>query len=438
VRLAWAIIALLAMPVPASGNALGISASFLHAQQATLDADLTVLDWNTAQDIPPVAILKIHSSDLMLQTDSVEYLQAGEVAVGMTPPSTTHDSFQDASVRVAPSQGDVGLYVTPLGTASIQASYHALDVQLPQQACQLQPLYFERNQEAVCAKLDQSAVTQSQATSWNVTGTFMVGLWGWSATITSPTKSAHAWSGSNSSAPPTSVSAGPTELRYLTFRVNGSMLIDAPPGPMLGASHWQVEASTTSIQTPAGTLQLTNGSLALSRNQGPIQVDLQSGILTNPDGSTTIIAAGSDRNKWFPWLMLGVVAAMPAATLASRRHVARAHGRNARDNIAIGNFHAAARHARHASRHAHMRIEGRILAAIALIRANELDQAQAVIDELEPIGAEPASAQYLAACVAAKRGLHDDARRLLRGAIDANAKYADEAAANPILEGVRP
>jgi hypothetical protein len=437
------IVALAALLLILSGTAgavasLVFSTPFLSTGPAQLSGTPTVLDVRLPQIVSGIS-LEVETLNLHMETDSAEYVNTGPSAIGTRPVQTTTQDFGAAIIRASPTQTSSGLFLVPL-TGEFSAGMQGVAASVPGTACQLQPTFFERPRDPLCPDLASAVYLAGELDRpLIVTGHFQIFLYGWEGEISSAGQVEEFWSGVRYSLPQAGVALGQSEFRGVSFDGVGNLSLTIPKMPVtLAASSTQLTGQEISLANGQATAPV--GSALVTRASNDVAVSFTSGRVTLADGTTVTVGQAGASSLWvWTLLAIGAVVAAPPAVLGGRRFAASRHLQHARDNIALENFHSAARHAEAAMASRAHAVPAGVIGAIALIRADDLEDARFFLDSLRNNpSASPAAVLYLEACVEAKAGNAAAARGKLVTCFAIAPAYEAEARVNPILEGVLP
>lgn len=421
----------------AAAPALRISSLSLTATNATIAGQVTTIDLRANAVQPAHFTIEIEAANLQMQTDSVEYFEAGETAVGTQEPNTQTTDFGLARVTAATQATETGLFIVPTGPLDYRATLSTAELSIPAESCRKQPSYFENDRPVLCTPTDQSVTAAgSAASAIELRGAFQVFLWGWQGRIDDATQSTEFWSGTTYSMPQNGVPLGPSELRHVVLFGNGTVVLHLPTDYSVEflSSSLQLDATQATFVLTTGESIVQDAKLTVSRLGNHLATAVLGGAVTQPDGTMVVVGPAEKR---FPWLPVAAVASLlaPVGVVISRSRSASRHVQYAKDSFALGNYHSAARHAEAALSNRKLGGQAGVLGAIALIRANDLLDAAYFVSELQRRGhTEPAAISYLEACIAAKSGEPARAVHCLKAAVAANPAYRAEAQANPILE----
>lgn len=425
----------LLLALPAAAASVTVSTPSFTATAATVDGDMPVIDYRST-DGAGSAQLSLDAARLVVETDTVAYLQAGVTAVGSEPPSTSRTDYGTGRVLASVTGQQSGLFLVPTGELTVHATAGRLEGSVPADSCRQQPDYFENDRPLACPDVTNAlSFRGSQRVTMLLNGSFTMFLWGWDGSVEGQSRSDSFWSGTrydNSATP----AVGRSEHRQVVLHVEGTLELTAGSSalPELLLASTRLSAAQVSLATDLGAFHLANGTMELARSGANISAKVLEGAVTRPDG--TVVNAGASKSANWAWLAVvgTVMVAAPSAFVGGRAARARLLLRRARESVVLGNYHAAARHAEQAMTHKPSRVEAGILGAIALIRSGDTQDAKHFIAQLTE--ADPAAVAYLRACAAARSGHPREARRWLADCFERNPAYEREAQANPILAGV--
>jgi hypothetical protein len=429
--LAAAILAALALPL---AGAVGFDASSLSTPSSTVSADSPLVDWQTNGVEAGRLRFTLTASRIGMETDTAHYLQVGLTAYGAQPPATSTARHDDATVHGSNWGNHTSLFLVPR-FANATLTVTSLGVAVPVMDCVQQRLYMQGSRQAECPDVANAVVLDGSLGSGLVAGDFDVYLWGWRGTIEDGGGTSEHWSGSQDTQQ-AGLTAGPSERRFVKLGVHG------------GSLRFEADATRASVYTPQATLALEraavanggvvglgNATVQVTRDGRTLDLDVQRGQVHHASGETTVVApAGGPGRAGFAWWVAGL--ALPALLAAVTAQRARGHLQRAADNLAMGNPNAAHRHAVLAARYPWSRRRGDTLAAIALLRARRLDEAERHLAACRRRGMDAAAADFLDAYLAAARGDAAAALQALRRSVAANPGYLQEARHHELLQGV--
>lgn len=369
-----------------------------------------------------VGAFTLAAQDARIETDQGRKFRLEPLTSATTqPPATSVDQREDWEATWLADES-AGLFVIGDADALLSMASGSGAIRLPDAACLAEPPYFTSGRPPACPDLRGAVRITSPASGWILTGNFSVALWQWSA------KDEPAlWSGSR----PTEAGGngvGEYEFRALhIFVTNGRIEYSSAQHAFDAyATATQLKAVESSGVAFVGDVAqgLPVGSaLAVRRTSSGLNVAM---ILDDSPGG----------REWRPWwVLLAAPAAFGLAILLSRHHAASNHMMHASRNMLIGNYQAAARHARRASRLRRLRHEAGLIASIALLRAGDLDEAETAIGQLRKTHSA-GSIAYLMANLRARQDRIPEARLLLAEAIALDSRMESEIAANPLLSGL--
>ena len=436
---ALAILATVALPSAAA--AVDLTASSLSSPiPGRAELDGSIIQWFTRDASTNSAQLRLHAEHLHVETDSAPYFYGGVTAVGTTPPTTTTNDYESATVTGANWYNETSIYIVPVGDLTTQLQASDQDVGIPQAACAMQPLFFPGARQPLCPDLSASFTVQASAHELGLNGSFDLFLWGWQGTIVHRDGSTPYWTGSQFTAPqpPGSTGVGPAESRFIKMAVrNGTLAIDLAEASSLDIHSAEGVFSLEEATFTESSLSTASGAvLDVRRATDRLAITIQTGTVTDVEGQTIVVGPNVAESGWWSWWFALLVLPAILGTWVSSR--GPSHVRQAADNLALGNPAAAHRHAEAARHWPWSRRRANTLAVIALPKSHRFDDAELAIARMRQARGDGAAADFLTAYLETERGHMDRAREALRRAIQLNGQYRVEAAAHPALRALLP
>jgi hypothetical protein len=259
------------------------------------------------------------------------------------------------------------------------------------------------------------------ADAWVLEGNFTLAMWQWRSAARGDL-----WSGSR----PTSASAadvGQYEYRLLHLSVTRGRLeyVSSVRGTESYARSVALAGSADAAVAIAGDPGQTL--------TGPRTLEVHRSIAGL---ETHAVASGSQPGlRWTSLAVLAGLMLVPPVAVLGRRKKASDHLMQASRNMMLGNYWAASRHALDAFHHRAFRQEAGVVAAIALMRSDQLDHAERFIARLGS-SHRPAAVRYLLANLRVLQGRTAEARTLLRECLHLDSRLGAEVAANPLFASV--